>query len=379
MTGLATALTWALGGLCVALVALQLVSIGIALWRLHRRESRPVPALTPAVSIVRPVCGIEPHVAETLASGFVLDWPAYELLFCVQREDDPIVPVVRGLIAAHPGVAARLLVGDERVNGNPKLNNCIKGWEAARHDWVVLADSNVLMPPDYLQHMMGAWRATSGLVCSTPLGTRPQGFWAEVECAFLNTFQARWQYVAEAVGLGFAQGKSMLWRREILDTRGGIRALAAEIAEDAAATKIIRAAGLHVHLVDSPFEQPIGPRRLRDVWGRQIRWARLRRVTFPVFFAPEILSGALVPLVAGCAAAAAAGASVAATAATVLVLFYGAEAILARAKGWHVSWAWVAALPVRDLIIPAMWVGAWTGAQVVWRGNRMSVEEKPAG
>ncbi|WP_431280826.1 ceramide glucosyltransferase [Humitalea sp. 24SJ18S-53] len=374
MTGLA----WALGGLCAVLLAVHLLSIGIALWRLRRRRSLPVPPSAPGVSIIRPVCGIEPYVAETLASGFLLDWPEYELVFCVQREDDPIVPVVQRLMAAHPSVSARLLVGDERVNANPKLNNCIKGWAAARHAWVVLADSNVLMPPDYIQHLMAAWRPNTGLVCSTPLGSRPEGFWGEVECAFLNTFQARWQYVGEAVGLGFAQGKSMLWRRDILDARGGIAALAAEIAEDAAATKIVRAAGLHVHLVDSPFEQPIGPRRLKEVWGRQLRWARLRRVTFPAFFAPEVFSGAAVPLLAGCGAAAAAGTSVTGAAVAVLAVFYGAEALLARAKGWHMSWAWAAALPVRDIIIPAMWVAAWTGAQVVWRGNRMNVEEKPA-
>jgi len=368
-----------LAGLCILLLAINLVSIGIAWHRMRRvrRLPAPAPGALP-ISIIRPVCGIEPHVEETLASGFALDWPDYELIFCVQHRSDPVVAVVERLVAAHPDIRARLLVGEERVNANPKLNNCIKGWAAAQSDWVVLADSNVLMPPDYLQQLMAAWRPNTGLVCSTPLGTRPDGFWAEVECAFLNTLQARWQYVGEALGLGFAQGKSMLWRRDVLDDRGGIRALAAEIAEDAAATKLVRSAGLHVHLVDSPFEQPLGRRSLREVWGRQIRWGRLRRVTFPAYFAPEILSGVLPPLLTGCVAAGLGGMPVAPVALAVLVAFHGPEILLARAKGWHVSWGWVGALLVRDGIIPAMWVAAWTGAQVVWRGNRMSVEEKPA-
>ncbi|PZW45726.1 ceramide glucosyltransferase [Humitalea rosea] len=374
-----TPLAWSLAGICALLIAINGLSMAIAYRRLRRRGRLPPPPAGAArISIIRPVCGIEPYVEETLASGFALDWPGYELIFCVQQASDPIVPIVERLIAAHPAIPARLLVGDERVNANPKLNNCLKGWAAAESGWVVLADSNVLMPPDYLQQLMAAWRKDTGLVCSTPLGSRPEGFWAEVECAFLNTLQARWQYVGEAVGLGFAQGKSMLWRRDMLDAWGGLRALAAEIAEDAAATKLVRAAGLHVHLVDSPFEQPIGHRRAREVWGRQIRWARLRRVTFPAFFAPEIFSGVLPPLLAGCVAAGLAGGNVAATGLGVILLFHGAEVLLARGKGWHVSWPWVAALLVRDCIIPVMWVGAWTGAQVVWRGNRMSVEEKPA-
>ena len=86
--------------------------------------------------------------------------------------------------------------------------------DAARHDWIILADANVLMPKDYIQRLLMSWRHRSGLVCSMPLGSRPGNLWAELECAFLNTFEARWQYCAEAFGMGFAQGKSMLWRRE---------------------------------------------------------------------------------------------------------------------------------------------------------------------
>ena len=155
---------------------------------------------------------------------------------------------------------ARLIVGDEKVSANPKLNNCVRGWDAARHDWIILADANVLMPRDYIQRLLASWRRRTGLVCSMPLGSRPQNLWAELECAFLNSFEARWQYCAEAMGFGFAQGKSMLWRREVMDNGGGIRALAAEIIEDAAATKLVRQQGLSVNLVDSPFEQPLGVR-----------------------------------------------------------------------------------------------------------------------
>ena len=138
----------------------------------------------------------------------------------------------------------------------------------------------------------------TGIVCAPPIGSRPESFAAEIECAFLNTYQARWQYAGESCGYGFAQGKTMLWRREILEAGGGIEALGAEIAEDAAATKLIRAQGFNAHLVDRPFQQPLGQRRLRDVWSRQLRWARLRRATFPFFFAPEILTTSLLTFVA---------------------------------------------------------------------------------
>jgi ceramide glucosyltransferase len=273
-------------------------------------------------------------------------------------------------------VPSRLLVGEDRISANPKLNNCVKGWEAARHDWVILADSNVLMPTDYVAHLKAAWRDNTGLVCSTPVGSRPDGFWSELECAFLNTLQARWQYAGEALGLGFAQGKSMLWYRPFLEARGGIRALGVEIAEDAAATKLVRRAGLRVHLVDSPFEQPLGPRRPGDVWARQLRWARLRRVTFPLFFAPELLTGPAVPALCLGAATAALGGSATFAVGTLLAIWYGAEAALAWRMRWHLSWRMPAAFLVRDLLIPAMWFSAYLTQNVTWRGNVMHVTTK---
>ena len=54
--------------------------------------------------------------------------------------NDPVIPLIRRLMAEHPKVPARLLVGDDRISINPKLNNLVKGWNAADHDWIVMAD-----------------------------------------------------------------------------------------------------------------------------------------------------------------------------------------------------------------------------------------------
>jgi ceramide glucosyltransferase len=363
--------------LSAALILSNLASILLAALRLKPPRSMATPAgKTPPVSIVIPSRGVEPFTEETLERAFSLDWPRYELIFCVAHADDPVVRLINKAIARFPKVQARLLVGDDRVSANPKLNNCIKGWEAARHHWVILTDSNVLMPRDYVQHLMAAWRPDTGLVCSTPIGSRPDGFWAEVECAFLNTLQARWQYAGEALGLGFAQGKSMLWKKPMLDANGGIRALAAEIAEDAAATKLVNGLGLRVNLVASPFEQPLGQRRLAEIWSRQARWARLRRVTFPLFFVPEILTGVALPLLLALFAAAHAGFSLPATALCLLALAYLPECALASAKGWHLSPCMVAAMIARDMMLPAIWARGWLAGSVDWRGNAMTISTK---
>jgi ceramide glucosyltransferase len=286
----------ALAGFSLLALALHLLSIALAARRVRlQRRALPPPAEAPPVTVIRPVCGIEAFSRETLGSSFALNYPNYELLFCVVSADDPVTAIVYRLIDAHPEISARLLVGDDRVSLNPKLNNTVKGWDTAQNEWIIMADSNVLMPRDYVQRLLARWRHNTGVVCSVPIASRPANFWAELECAFLNTYEARWEYAADSLGVAFAQGKSMLMRKSLIERGGGIRALGAEIAEDAALTKLLKAAGLKVHLVNNPFEQPLGARSAAEVWCRQKRWSRLRRMTFPLMFLPELLPGAFFP------------------------------------------------------------------------------------
>jgi ceramide glucosyltransferase len=373
---------------CVLFVGLAtLLHVTSALLAIYRsRRSADVPALAgvpvaslPPISVLRPVCGLDPFDDLTLRSGFELAYGRYELILCCADAEDPIVPVVRRLMAEYPNVDAKLLIGQDALNANPKLNNLIKGWRAARYAWIVMADSNVLMPPDYLQCLLAGWRADTGLLCAPPIGCMPVGFWAEVECAFLNTYQARWQYGADTVGLGFAQGKTMLWRRADLERAGGIRALGAEIAEDAAATKVVRSAGKRVRLVDRAFGQPLGRRTAKQMWARQLRWAKLRRVTFPLFFLPEILSGIAAPLLAAVYAAEAFEVSSLGAALALAAVWYACEALLARAAGWHMSMLSPLAWAARDAMLPAVWVGAWLGNSFSWRGNDMHLADAVPG
>lgn len=364
---------WA-AAIAVLLVAMNLVSQAIALWRLRRPlQGSALLDTLPPVTIIRPVRGIEAFSRETAVSGLELDYPRYSTIFCVADAQDPIVPLIEELIGIHGPEKARLIVGDVPVSANPKLNNCVRGWEAATTDWVILSDSNVLMPRDYIQRMLAAWQPTTGLVCSAPAGSWPQGFGAEVECAFLNAFQARWQYVGEALGFGFAQGKSMLWNKPFLDANGGIAALGAEIAEDAASTKLVRAAGRHVHLVGQPFEQPLGPRRLADAVQRQFRWARLRRVTFLPFFALEILAAPMLAAALAAFGASALGLPVWLAPLLVLLIWYAGDILLSAKAGWFLNWRSPLAMLARDIAFPGIWAYAFVGGEVSWRGNAMKI------
>ncbi|RYY17461.1 MAG: ceramide glucosyltransferase, partial [Alphaproteobacteria bacterium] len=129
-----------------------------------------------------------------------------------------------------------------------------------------------------------------------------------------------------------------------------------------------------VHLVAAPFDQPLGQRTLAEVWSRQLRWARLRRVTFPLFFAPEIGCGPLLPF--ALALAAAPSPALAGLLLGLAALWYGAEIGLAARARWYRQPRLLLAFLIRDTLVPALWVSAWMRGAIVWRGNPMDIRTK---
>jgi ceramide glucosyltransferase len=365
-------LSLTLAAFAAATTAGQLISTGLVV----RRCAEATPARLPDddlpfITLLRPVCGLDPFAAETLASSFAQDYPRYEVIFCVARADDPVVPLVTALIAAHPHLPARLLIGESRVTANPKLNNLHKGWVTSAAEWVAMADSNLLLPPDYLQTLVATWRYDSGLVSSPPVGLCPDGLAASIECAFLNGNQARLQLSADRLGMGFAQGKTLFWRRDILERAGGLRALGDDLAEDACATKLVRGRGRSVTLTPLPFPQPIGKRSMRAVWDRQLRWSRVRRDGFPHLFLAEVLNTPVLPALAvwGCFGAT--------MAVALLGLLYAAEAAMLWRCKWPHGPLDLAAMPIRDILILPLWLATFASRGFHWRGTEMAPSADP--
>jgi ceramide glucosyltransferase len=355
-------------GVATIAMVVHIASISLAAIRLKAKSST-THFYIPHISIVRPLCGEEPFLEITLKSGFELDYQNYELLFCVADPNDPAIDVATRLMDRYSHVRARIFIGESPLSQNRKLNNCVKGWSGASHDRILFVDSNVILPPDCITQLLKSWRQDTGLVSSPPIATTPIGFCAELECAFLNSYQARWLYAADAIGVGFAHGKTMLMERQMIEQAGGIETLANELGEDAASTKIVRASGFRVRLVSDPFSQPIGFRTLYDVWHRQLRWAQIRRAAFPLLFFSEIFTSSLIP----CAMLALSGVfqdyKLIISTLSFLGLWYGGEAALSYKVGWHFSWRMPFVIIMRDLIIPILWISGWAKLHVIWRGS----------
>jgi len=363
-------------GLPLLTLILHLFSIALVMVRLRGGEERVFPRRdAPRITLMRPVHGLEHALEATLVSGLRLDYPNAQLLFCAEDGDDPAAELLRRLIKQHPKAHAQLLIGRDPVSQNPKLNNLMKGWRAADGEWVAMADSNILLPPDYLSRLLARWGPGTGLVSSPAIGVEADGWGGALECAFLNTYEARWQLAADQLGRGYAQGKTLFWKRSFLAEAGGPEALAGEIAEDAASTKVVRGAGLKVRLTRRPFAQPVGRRPWKKVWARQLRWAVIRRLGFPAVFLLEPLTGAALPLLAFTTGVAFAGLP-GTLAGLFAVLWYGGEWALARLAGWPASARDIAAMVWRDALIPALWLAAWRQSSFDWQGNQLQDTSK---
>jgi len=363
-------------GLAVACLLFHGLTLALVAWRSRWQPQSQVKNWQEEfVTILRPVSGLENNLERTLTSAFMLEHKRIEIIFCVGRDDDPVVPLVKKIMACYPQIPSKLLIGDDPISQNPKLNNLVKGWKQARFDWIVMTDSNVLMPPDYIARLFARWQEHTGLVTSPPLGVEANNFAAEIEAAFLNSYQARWQLCSDSIGNGFAQGKTLFWHRDVLEQAGGIEALREEMAEDAAATKLVRRQGLKVRLSAMPFFQPLGDKTFQATWQRQLRWAKLRRDSFPLFFYLEILSGLVFPLI--CLGAAYVMGSIPGWGIPVyIILWYAAELLVNIYVGWPWRARHLLAIITRDSLLPALWCAAFGPGGYQWQGYQVDMSNK---
>jgi ceramide glucosyltransferase len=211
-----------------------------------------------------------------------------------------------------------------------------------------------------------------GLVVGVPIAERPVTIAGHIE-AFLINGHARLLLTASALGIGFGVGKAMLFRRSDLARAGGIEAMAYTIAEDTAISKGLAAIGLKTVFAHRTLRQVVGWRSLREIYDRQLRWSVIRRSHEPLTFPLEPIATPLPAAIAAIFAAPLLGVSAATAFALTAVGWFGCEILVARIKGWEVSWFSPLAFIGRELLTLATWLRAWTTDDVVWANGRFEV------
>ena len=339
--------------------------------RIQRRRARATE--TPPVSLLLPVKLVDPGFARAQGSAFAQDLSTYEVIVAAAEHESPAVAAMRDL-AARSHVPARVLEATGIGAVSPKLDNLAAALEAAAHDVVVTKDSNITFSPDTARVMLRSLVDGVGMVCAVPVAVRAESVAGMIEAILINR-DARLLLTASAFGKGFGVGKVMIFRRSDLLRAGGVEAMRYTIAEDSALSKGFAKIGLRTVFAENTVDQEIGARSLAAVYGRQARWAVIRRAEEPGTFAFEPVA---CPLPAACAAALAAplvGLAWWAGFALTLVGWYAIEVAVTAAKRWEVApWTPLAFLG-RDAVLLTAWARAWFTREVTWAGGRRDVRD----
>ncbi len=357
------------------------LALGMVLWGtwLTRRHLKPGgSSVKPEpVTILKPIKGVDFQLEENLESFFRLEYPKFELLFSVAQETDPACEIIKRVATKYPRVRARIFIGDVRVGQNPKVNNIVKGYQAARHDWILVSDSNVRVPRDYLQVVTQDFDRETGVVTAVVGGEYlGRGFGAPLEATYLNTFYARWMMIAVQFGAPVVIGKSMLFRKSEAERFGGVEVLAKYLAEDYMTGHAMKLLGRRVRVMHEPIKQIIGDYTFKDFWARHVRWGRIRRSQSPLVFPLEPLlsfwvSGALgaFALHHFCDVA------VFDTLVFHACVWALCDISLMKRMNEEIKPRNIIAWLVRETLHVPLWVHVAMGQTVMWRGNKLHLRE----
>ena len=374
---------WLLLAVCWIATSYSLVAAFAMPFFSKRPDSRRVGWTS--VSVLKPLCGIEPRLYENLVTFCKQAHPCFQLLCGVSSPVDPAIGVVRRLQAEYPHCDIKLVI-DSRVHGsNPKVSNLINMVQWARHDVIVLADSDIAVEPDYLDTVTAPLAdPDTGVVTCLYRAQSVGGFWPRVGALFINEWFAPSVRVAHVGGSRrFGFGATLALRRTTLESIGGFETLKDCLADDYWLAEHARTLGLNTVLSSVMVATDVIEPTFTALWLREMRWLRTIRSVNPLGFAflfvtfttPWLLAGILltVSLIGTDAAAthplAATTASIgAATGSMARILLHARSARYSRA-----FWRDLPLVPLRDTLLALQWLGAAFGSYVMWRGARMPV------
>ncbi|WP_434660351.1 bacteriohopanetetrol glucosamine biosynthesis glycosyltransferase HpnI [Paraburkholderia sp. A3BS-1L] len=342
------------------------------------------------VSVLKPLCGAEPRLYENLVTFCEQHHPRYQLIFGVSSSKDPAIAVVRRLQAAYPAHDIALVI-DSRVHGsNLKVSNLINMAAHARHEVLIVADSDIAVEPDYLEIVTAPLADPQvGVVTCLYSARSIGGFWPRVGALFINEWFAPSVRVAHSTGSrAFGFGATLALSRGTLERIGGFESLKDCLADDYQLARFARDHGLDTVLAPVLVATDVIEPTFRTLWLRETRWLRTIRSVNPAGFAslfitftsPWLVLGALAYWQLAASAAMASGAGAVARVALAVLGASTVSGIIARlalhvrgSASLQAFWRDLPLVPLRDALLLLQWLAAVFGSHVIWRGVRVPV------
>jgi len=331
------------------------------------------------VSILKPVCGDEALLQQAISSFCEQDYPEFQLIIGARDADDPALEVARRVQARFPALDITILADPTWHGLNRKIGNLMNMLPAARHDVLVVADSDMHVRPDYLTQVVAALEPPEiGLVTTMGSGEAAVGGWAaRLGAMHMSHIFLPGALLAVALGRQDCLGGTMALRRDTLARIGGLDALVGHVADDNVLGSLVQRLGLGIRIARTLPVLTVQERSVRALWQHELRWARTIRALAPAVFGATVVQYPLFwslvwVLLSG-------GERMA------LLCFFGAWAVRAmvtrgidgalrvvRARPARPAPLWL--LPVRDVLSVAEVVASYWNNKVVWRGHTMRAD-----
>ena len=378
MSFLLTFIGWGFAGLALAGCAYQLLAARLLRRLLTSPPPRGETKPWPGVTVLKPLHGAEPGLEAALASLLTQDYPGpLQVVFGLQNPTDPAQAVVGTLRRAHPAADVALAVDATDHGANRKVSNLISMAARAKHDLLIVADSDIVVGPGYLLGVVAALDDPQVGVATCPyLGLPARGLWSRLAAMGLS-----YQFlpsVAVGVGLKMAHpcmGSTVALRRETLERIGGFTAFADQLADDYAIGAAVRATGLRSVVAPVLVGHICAEDSLDELVRHELRWARTVRGVDPAGFAGSIVT---YPAPLALLATIFTGGSPIGLAALGIALIcrFWLQRGVDRLAGARTGPWWLT--PLRDGLSFAVFVASFFVRAVDWRGTRFRVDDRGA-
>ena len=346
-------------------------------FRFFRKKSgHPEASPLPPVSILKPVHGVDFASLENFSSFCRQDYPDYEILFAVNDESDPAVPVIRSVISRFPERRIRLLSGAPSVGGNQKVNNLALLAREALHEILILTDGDVRVGPRYLREVVPPL-GDPGVAAVTSFyrAVAEPNFWAELEAVgAAGDFFPSVLMASATEGIHFTLGAAVATSKQWLATIGGLESFADYLADDFELGNRLSRSGGRVILSRESVWTMYPAQTWGAFWQHQLRWARTVRLCRPLSYFGLLLTQGLPWAVL---------AALLAPSTALAAAYLGLYLFLRIAMAWIVGVSgindavlrrrfWL--LPVRDAFHFAVWLAGFFSNRIVWSGAKYKVQ-----
>ena len=358
---------------------LALASVGyvtFAIWQLLKFSKRPLAdnAPTPPVTVLKPVCGLEPGLYENLLSFCEQDYPDYQVIFGVSDSNDPALDIIHQLIRDLPDKDLEVVIDSRMIGSNRKVSNLANIYGQSKHDVLVMADSDMQVGRDYLRSViMPLQDPKVGVVTCLYSGIARDGLASVLGAAFIN----EWFLPSVLVALSFSKikycfGSTMVVRRQLLEQIGGFARLSQLLADDYMLGKIISDAGYKVCLSNYVVGNIVYEPNIKALFRHELRWAVTVRSVQPIGYTFSFVTYAVpMALLYAVASAFRADSVIMIGAAAMLrILMHFTARYSLRLNGW--AWFWL--MPFRDILSFMVWAASFFSKNIHWRQHTYSLQ-----